>query len=361
MSADQPAPSNTSAAGGEAVSALAAATAGVPQTPAASAPKSPAAARKRTGRGRLTARRFARNRLALVGLGILVVLFVAAYAGPSFSKYDYRFHDYLAFNAPPGGNHWWGTNQGGQDLFALTMRGLQKSLVIGLLVGGISTVVAGFVGAFAGYYGRWIDKGLTWFVDLLLVLPSFLIIAVLSPIFRNFSWLIFVVLLAAFSWMITARVVRSMTLTLKDREFVKAAKYMGVPGPVIIIRHILPNMASLLIIDTVIQVGAAVIGESGLSFFGFGVQAPDVSLGTIIADNTTNAPTFQWLFYFPATCLVLIGIAVAFVGDGLRDAFDPTSGGAKSKGRRRRALAERNAARRGATLPGGTRDVVSSS
>ncbi|MEU9128975.1 ABC transporter permease [Kitasatospora sp. NPDC048540] len=353
MSANQPAPSNTSAAGGEAVAALATATAGAPQPPAA--------VRKRTSRGKLTARRFARNKLALVGLGILALLFLAAYVGPSFTKYDYKFHDYMAFNAPPGGDHWWGTNQGGQDLFALTMRGLQKSLVIGLLVGGISTLVAGFVGAFAGYYGRWVDKGLTWFVDLLLVLPSFLIIAVLSPIFRNASWLIFVVLLAAFSWMITARVVRSMTLTLKDREFVKAAKYMGVPGPVIIFRHILPNMASLLIIDTVIQVGAAVIGESGLSFFGFGVQAPDVSLGTIIADNTTNAPTFQWLFYFPATCLVLIGVAVAFIGDGLRDAFDPNSSGAKSKGRRRKALAERNEAHRKATVAGGSRDVLGTS
>ncbi|MEV8095029.1 ABC transporter permease [Kitasatospora sp. NPDC085879] len=286
---------------------------------------------KRSGRARLTVRRFARNRLALVGLGIIVLLFLAAYIGPLVDKYDYTFHDYMAFTAPPGGDHWWGTNQGGQDLFALTMRGLQKSLVIGLLVGVISTLVAAAVGSFAAYYGGWVDRLLMWGVDLLLVLPSFLIIAVLSPAFRSASWLVFVVLLAAFSWMITGRVVRSMTLTLKDREFVKAAKYMGVPGPVIVFRHILPNMASLLIIDSVIQVGAAVIGESGLSFFGFGVQPPDVSLGTIIAENTTNAPTFPWLFYFPAGCLVLIGLAVSFVGDGLRDAFDPNASGAKAR------------------------------
>ncbi|MER8183550.1 ABC transporter permease [Kitasatospora sp. NPDC094015] len=356
MSANQPAPSNTSAAGGEAVAALATATAGTPPLPGAAK-----SATKRTSRGRLTLRRFTRNRLALVGVGIIVLLFLAAYIGPMFSKYDYKFHDYLAFTQPPSADHWWGTNQGGQDLFALTMRGLQKSLVIGLLVGVISTLVASVVGAFAAYYGSWMDKTLTWGVDLLLVLPSFLIIAVLSPLFRNTSWLIFVVLLAAFSWMITARVVRSMTMTLKDREFVKAAKYMGVPGPVIIFRHILPNMASLLIIDTVIQIGAAVIGESGLSFFGFGVQPPDVSLGTIIAENTTNAPTFQWLFYFPAGCLVLIGIAVSFIGDGLRDAFDPNSSGAKSKGRRRKALAERNEAHLRASMPNKSNDVLSAS
>jgi peptide/nickel transport system permease protein len=119
-------------------------------------------------------------------------------------------------------------------------------------------------------------------------------------------------------------------------------------------------MASLLIIDTVIQVGAAVIGESGLSFFGFGVQAPDVSLGTIIADNTTNAPTFQWLFFFPAGCLVLIGVAVSFIGDGLRDAFDPTSSGAKAKAKKGK---EPEAAKLPNQLqgPNSSTDLVSSS
>ncbi|MDH6123226.1 ABC transporter permease [Kitasatospora sp. GP82] len=289
---------------------------------------------KRQSRTKLTIRRFARNRLALVGLAVMVILFLMAYIGPLVNKYDYLYHDYMAFNAPPGGDHWWGTNQGGQDLFALTMRGLQKSLVIGLLVGVISTLVAGAVGAFAAYYGGWADRILMWIVDLLLVLPSFLLVAVMSPAFQKAGWLIFVVLLSAFSWMITGRVVRSMTLTLKDREFVKAAKYMGVSGPVIIFRHILPSMASLLIIDTVIQVGAAVIGESGLSYFGFGIQAPDVSLGTIISDNTTNAPAYPWLFYFPAGCLVLIGVAVSFIGDGLRDALDPNASGAKAKAKK---------------------------
>jgi peptide/nickel transport system permease protein len=291
-------------------------------------------AKGRTSRLRLTVRRFARNRMALFGLFVLVLLFLAAYGGPHLTKWDYRQHDFLNFLSGPSGDHWWGTTQGGVDLFSLTMRGLQKSLVIGILVGLVSTFLSATVGAFAAYFGGWTDRILMWIVDLLLVMPSFLIIAVASPLFHGTSWLIFVVLLGAFSWMITGRVVRSMTFTLKDREFVKAAKYMGVSGPVIIFRHILPNMASLLIIDMVIQVGAAVIGESGLSYFGFGIQAPDVSLGTIIADNTTNAPAYPWLFYFPAGCLVLIGIAVAFIGDGLRDALDPNASGAKAKAKK---------------------------
>ncbi|GAA0443469.1 MULTISPECIES: ABC transporter permease [Streptomyces] len=296
---------------------------------------------RRTGRLRLTVRRFARNRLALFGLAVLVLLFLAAYVGPLLTKWDYKTHDFLNFMSGPTADHWWGTTQGGIDLFALTMRGLQKSLVIGLLVGVISTFLSATVGAFSAYFGGWVDRVLMWIVDLLLVMPAFLIVAVMSPLFRGSSWLVFVALLAAFSWMITGRVVRSMTFTLKDREFVKAAKYMGVPAPVIIFRHILPNMASMLIIDAVIQAGAAVIGESGLSYFGFGVQPPDVSLGTVIADNTNMAATYPWLFFFPAGCLVLIGVSIAFIGDGLRDALDPNAAHAKARAPRKKARTAR--------------------
>ncbi|MEU6346731.1 ABC transporter permease [Streptomyces sp. NPDC046977] len=291
----------------------------------------PPARRRSGGRLRLTAVRFARNRLALFGLCMLLVLFVLAYGSPLFYKWSYTDLDFTAFQKPPSGAHWFGTDQTGTDLFAMTMRGLQKSLVIGILTGIICTFFAAAVGASAGYFGSWTDRSLMWVVDLLLVMPSFLIIAVLSPLFQGTTWLVFVLLLALFSWMITGRVIRSMTLTLKDREFVKAAKYMGVPAPVIIFRHILPSMASMLIIDGTIQVGAAIIGESSLSYFGFGVQAPDVSLGTLIATGTPAAPAFPWLFYFPAGCLVLICLSIAFIGDGLRDALDPNSAGAKAR------------------------------
>lgn len=295
------------------------------------APDDQPAKRRANSRLRLTAVRFARNRMALFGLVMLVLLFLMAYVSPLFYKWDYTELDFTAFQKPPSAAHWFGTDQTGSDLFALTARGMQKSLVIGILTGLICTFVAAAVGASAGYFGGWTDRSLMWVVDLLLVMPSFLIIAVLSPLFQGTTWLVFVVLLAAFSWMITGRVVRSMTLTLKDREFVKAAKYMGVPAPVIIFRHILPSMASMLIIDGTIQVGAAIIGETSLSYFGFGVQSPDVSLGTVIATGTPAAPSFPWLFYFPAGCLVLICLSIAFIGDGLRDALDPNSSGAKAR------------------------------
>ncbi|MEA2381711.1 MAG: glutathione transport system permease protein [Solirubrobacteraceae bacterium] len=271
-------------------------------------------------------RRFRRRRLAMAGLAVIVLLFLLAFVGPSFTQWSYTDHDFNAFLEGPSTQHWFGTTQTGGDVYALTVRGMQKSLIIGLLVALFSTGMAALVGSFAGYFGGWVDRVLMWFVDLLLVLPSFLIIAILSPTFRGKTWLVFVVLLAAFLWMVTARIVRGMTISLRDREYVLAARYMGVPAHRIIFRHILPNISSLLIVDATINVSTAVIAETGLSYFGFGVQPPDVSLGTLIADGTRSAVTYPWMFAFAAGLLVAVVLAVNLVGDGLRDALDPTSG-----------------------------------
>ena len=279
-----------------------------------------------TSRLHLVWRRFLRQRLALVGLAIVVLLFALAYLSPVVSPWQYDQLDFNAFLEPPGGSHWFGTTQNGFDVFALTMRGMQKSLVIGLIGALMATALAATVGAFAGYFGGAVNTALLTLIDLLMVLPAFLIIAILSPSFRGHTWLIFVFLLAAFQWMVTARIVRGMTLSLREREFVQAARFMGVPGWQIIFRHILPNISSLLIVDATINVSAAVISETGLSYFGFGVQPPDVSLGTLIADGTQSATTYPWLFGFAAGILVALVLAVNLVGDGLRDALDPTSG-----------------------------------
>ncbi len=271
--------------------------------------------------------RFLRQRLALVGLVIVALLFAVAYLSPFISPWQYNQLDFNAFLEPPGGSHWFGTTQNGFDVFALTMRGMQKSLVIGLLGALMATALAATVGAFAGYFGGAVNTALVTLIDLLMVLPAFLIIAILSPSFRGQTWLIFVGLLAAFQWMVTARIVRGMTLSLREREFVHAARFMGVPGWKIIFRHILPNMASLLIIDATINVSSLILAEVGLSFFGFGVQPPDASLGTLIGDYAGAALTFPWEFYFPAGLLVVLVLAINLVGDGLRDAFDPNTQG----------------------------------
>jgi peptide/nickel transport system permease protein len=276
-------------------------------------------------RGRLVLRRFLRRRLSVIGLAVLLFLFLLAFVGPYFTKWDYRSHDFNAFLQPPSWSHWFGTSQIGEDIYAQTLRGLQKSLIIGLLAALFSTGLAAVVGASAGYYGGWVERVLMWVVDLLLVLPGFLILAILSPTFRGRTWLLFVILLAGFSWMITARVVRGLSISLREREFVQAARFMGVPSWQIILRHLLPNMSSLLIIDATINVGGAILAETGLSYFGFGVQPPDVSLGTLIADGTRSALTFPWLFLFAGGLLITAVLAVSVVGDGLRDAFDPNA------------------------------------
>jgi peptide/nickel transport system permease protein len=276
-------------------------------------------------RGRMIVRRFRRKRLAMIGLVTLVSLFLVAFVGPYVAPWDYTSKDFDAFLQAPSGSHWFGTSQTGGDLFAQTLRGMQKSLIIGLMAALIATGLAALVGASAGYFGGWADRALMWGVDLLLVLPAFLILALIAPSLRGKSWIFFVLLLAIFQWLITGRIVRGMTLSLKEREYVQAARFMGVSPYRIIFRHILPNMASLLIVDATINVALVIIAEAGLSFFGFGVQPPDISLGTLIAEGSASFLTTWWLFLFPSAMLVAIVLSVNLIGDGLRDALDPYS------------------------------------
>ena len=234
--------------------------------------------------------------------------------------------DYSALQEPPSPHHLFGTNSLGQDLFAQTLRGMQKSMLIGVCVAFISATIAATVGSVAGYFGAWRDRVLMVLVDLLLVVPSFILIAIITPRTKQSGtifWLI--ILLAGFGWMISSRMVRGLTLSLRDREFVRRHGIWEFQTTRIITRHILPNVASILIIDTALNVGIAILAETGLSFLGFGVQPPDVSLGTLIADGTPSATTFPWVFLFPAGVLVVITFCANLVGDGLRDAFDPSS------------------------------------
>ena len=284
-----------------------------------------AVALERISRGQLIRRRFFRNKTAVFGLGVIAFMFLFAFGGPYIGQWSYSESDFSSLLQGPSASHWFGTTQIGVDVFAQTTRGLQKSLIIGLLVAVFSTGLSAIVGAFAGYLGGRTDKVTMWFVDLLLVLPSFLVLVILSRFYQGKTWLLLVIGLTIFDWMITARVVRGLAMSLRERDFVRAARYMGVPTRKIIVRHLLPNMASVLIIAATLNVGGAILAETGLSYLGFGVAAPDVSLGTLIAEGTGAALTYPWLFAFSGSILVLTVLAVSFVGDGLRDAFDPGS------------------------------------
>jgi len=279
-------------------------------------------------RGKLVLRRLLRKKLAMFGLFMLVVEILLAFLGPLFSKWGVTSIDFNNLGgSPPGGSHFWGTDRNGHDVFVQTMSGAQKSLFVGLIAAVLSTFIAAVVGSAAGYFGKAVDNALMWFVNMMMIVPAFLILAIISPRLKDNSFLIFTILLAAFQWMLTARVVRGLTYSLREREFVSAAKFMGVPAWRIITRHILPNMASLLIVDVTVNVSATILAETGLSYFGFGVQPPNVSLGTLIGEATSSAaPTYQsWQWLYPGLMLIALVLAVNFVGDGLRDAVDATS------------------------------------
>lgn len=270
------------------------------------------------------------TRRVVIGIALILALMAAAWLGPLISPWGFTERDFAAFREPPSPQHWFGTDNTGRDVFVLTMVGLQKSIIIGLLAALLTTAVAAVVGAFAGYFMGITDKALMWITDLMLVLPSFLILAILYPVLRGQGWLVFVLLLAAFAWMVTAKMVRGMTISLKEREYVHAARYMGVSDTKIIFRHILPNMSSLLIVDATINVSGAIIAETALSYFGFGIQPPDVSLGSLIALGAGQALAYPWTFVFCTGLLIVLVLSANLIGDGLRDALDP-----QAKSRRR--------------------------
>ncbi|WP_301174353.1 ABC transporter permease [Actinomadura geliboluensis] len=258
------------------------------------------------------------TRRGVVGIALLVSVFVLAFAGPIVAPWRWDETDFGAFGQGPSARHWLGTTQSGRDALALTLRGARKSLVIGLLAALLSTAFAAAVGTVAGFAGGLLDRALMWGVDLLLVLPSFLVVAVLAP---GGGWPLLAPLLAAFLWMLTARVVRAMTLSVREREYVLAARFAGVGAPRVLVRHVLPQVASFLVVDASLTAGVAIVAEGGLSFLGFGVRPPDVSLGTMIAEGRGAAAT--WPFMSAAGLLVLIVLAVNLVGDGVRDVLDP--------------------------------------
>ncbi len=281
-------------------------------------------ARRRSGRMRLLAKRFARNKPAVVGVVIFVLLVALACFGEFATSYSYTDVDFAAIGLPPGPDHWFGTNDAGNDLYAQVVHGLGRSLIIAVTVSLATTVIAGFIGAIAAYFGGLVQRVILGVIYLLLVVPTFLILALISSKTGG-SWVWLIVVFIAVGWMMLARIVYSMAQTITSRDFVSAARYLGERPIVIIARHILPNLASLLVINFALGVVATVLSETGLSFLGLGVKIPDVSLGALLQSGAGTLSSSPWLFYFPAATLVLLTVSMALIADGLRDALDPTS------------------------------------
>ena len=220
------------------------------------------------------------------------------------------------------GEHPFGQDTLGKDIFARVMRGIQQSLLVIILVGSIATVIGVIVGAVSGFFRGRLDSLLMRFTDVIIIIPTLVLGAVLGRTFGG-NAVSLGILLGLIAWTGLARLVRAEFLSLREREFVDAARVAGASNSRIIFRHILPNAIGVIVVNATLLMSAAILIETSLSYLGFGIVAPDISLGQIISEYNEAFKTRPWLFWYPGLFIVLIALAINFVGDGLRDAFDP--------------------------------------
>jgi peptide/nickel transport system permease protein len=266
-------------------------------------------------------RRFFRHRLAMLGLLILVVMFALCFLAKWIAPFPNK-PDLLALPEGPTSKHWLGVDLAGKDVLTTILYAGQISLKIGLFTSLISTVVGTTAGALAGYFGGWLDQILMRVTDLFLLTPALVVLAIALKKLGQSDWgIIFV--LSALGWMGIARIIRGQVLSLKEKEFVEAARAIGASPFRIIFRHIVPNLVGTIMVNASLSVAAAIIAESTLSFLGFGVQPPKTSWGKMLADGKESIATKAYLIYFPGIAIILVTLAVNFLGDGLRDALDP--------------------------------------
>jgi ABC-type dipeptide/oligopeptide/nickel transport system permease subunit len=285
----------------------------------------------------LVTRRFLRHRGAMAGLAIFLFTLILAYSSigafglPGWWGHSYAKTGSVVHGGTPTlslwpltiGNHPFGQDDVGRDYFALTMRGAQRSLLIALLVGLVSTVTGVLAGALSGYFRGWVESILMRITDVFLTVPLFLLAAVVSRVGGGGSPVQLALLLGLLVWMSLARLVRGEFLSLREKEFVEAARAMGASSWRIIFKHILPNCLGTIIVNATLTIASAILLETALSYVGFGVQEPDTSLGKLISSYESAFSTRPWLFWWPGLFIIAIALSVNFIGDGLRDAFDP--------------------------------------
>ncbi len=272
----------------------------------------------------LAAARFVRNRAAMACLLLLLLITLACLFGPFLLPYDPAASDWSAMSLPPAwaNRHWLGTDELGRDLLVRVLVGGRVSLEVGLLGALVAGLFGVAWGAAAGFAGGRMDAVMMRIVDMMYAIP-YLLIAILMMTLFGRSFLLVVLTISAFSWLDMARVVRGQTLSLRTREFVDAARAIGVSGPSIVRHHIVPNLLGVVVVYATVTVPSIVLTESVLSFLGLGVQEPMTSWGVLIQDGAQKLEAMPWLLLGPAVLLCTTLYCVNFVGDGLRDAFDP--------------------------------------
>jgi peptide/nickel transport system permease protein len=267
-------------------------------------------------------RRFLGNRLALIGGSVILILVLIALLAPRIAPHDPLHQDLLSRLQSPSSNHWFGTDDLGRDVLSRILWGTRVSLTVGTLAVLISVVIGTLVGLTAGYLGGWWDSFLMRTVDILLCFPVIFLIlmavAFLEPSINNVM-----IIIGLTSWMGLSRLVRGEVLSLKERDFIQAARALGVPLWRILTVHLLPNVISPIIVSATLGVGSAILTEAALSFLGLGVQPPMPSWGNILTIGKDYIYLAWWLSLFPGLAILITVLAFNLVGEGLRDILDP--------------------------------------
>jgi len=299
-----------------------------PGAPAGTIEMTPELISKRRGQLRIIIDRFLRNKLAVASVIILVVMVILAALAPVLTHTTFQNqpaidpHPENAF-APPSSQHLLGTDDIGRDEFARLLFGAQVSLAVGVFAMLLTIVIGVILGSIAGFYGGWFDTLLMRVTDAFLAVPFLLILFVLSRVFSGGRVSDIVLLIGLFAWPGTARIVRAEFLSYKEREFLMAARTLGASNMRLMFRHILPNAAGPIIVSATLLVGGAIITESTLSFFGFGLQPPQASWGNMLTDSREYIFKDPLLLYLPGLAILLVVLCFNLIGDGLRDALDP--------------------------------------
>ncbi len=275
----------------------------------------------------LARRRFLRHKLAVGSLIVLILIFGAGIFAEQLAPYSFSEQNFEDGNLGPTfhNKHYFGTDVLGRDYFSRVVFGIRTSVRVALLVAFLSTIIGVLVGAIAGYFGGWIDNLLMRFTDLMLTLPILAVLLVASALLGEGSPYRVAIILAFFFWTTLARIVRGSFLSLREKEYVEAAKAIGANDRRIILRHMLPNTLGAIIVNLTLTVATAILIEATLSFLGFGVRPPTPALGKLIEEGQGEMLIGHWwLVVFPGLMIVAIVLCINFVGDGLRDALDPT-------------------------------------
>lgn len=270
-------------------------------------------------------RRFFRNKLAILGIVAITLMILLAIVGPWLRPYGFEERNITARLEGPSSAHWFGTDNIGRDLFVRATRGARTSLQIAFTTAVIATFVGVIIGAIAGYMGRWIDSILSFVTNLFITIPFYAILLVFG-IKYGAEPLTISLMIALFIWTRAARIVRGSFLSLSQQEFVQAARAAGAKGRRIIFRHILPHSVGPIVVEFTLVAGVAIILESTLSFLGLGILPPETSLGALVAQNKGQFTQMPTAVLLPGLMITFIILSLNFIGDGLRDAFDPKAG-----------------------------------